>query len=113
MTYQNKTTFLEQEIHWLPIIETIFSSGLFLPFLVRKVVLLFKFYIVVFLEVLLLYEMKLSSLRIEQLTGPECFEACVHSRATTVQILFIKTWSSPTLIFVQHRIYSVWIRKTN
>ena len=57
--------------------------------------------------------MKLSSLRIEQLTGPECFEACVHSRATTVQILFIKTWSSPTLIFVQHRIYSVWIRKTN
>jgi len=54
----------------------------------------------IFLEVLLLYEAKFLSLRIEQLTGSECFEACVYSRATTVQILFIKTWSSPTLFLL-------------
>jgi hypothetical protein len=45
---------------------------------------------VIFSEVLLPYEMKLLAPLIEQLTEPEYFEDCVHSRATKVKFFFIK-----------------------
>lgn len=60
--------------------------------------------------------MKLLSPRIEKLTGPEYFEACVLSGTTTVQILFIKTRSSPALFLfnigpIARKLFSVCLNR--